>query len=83
MLKRLFFVSVLFLITLPTAQAQLPDFTALVEDVSPAVVKINTVSRGSKVQVPQLPEGQIPDIFRDFFVRIDVYAPFRVGMLRS
>lgn len=67
MLKRLFFVSVLFLITLPTAQAQLPDFTALVEDVSPAVVKINTVSRGSKVQVPQLPEGQIPDIFRDFF----------------
>ena len=67
MSKRFFFVSTLFLITLSSAQAQLPNFTDLVEDVSPAVVKINTISKGRRQQNQQLPEGQIPDIFRDLF----------------
>ena len=67
MLNRFFFVTVFFLVTLSSAQAQLPDFTSLVEDVSPAVVKINTVSKGRKQQAQQLPQGQIPEIFRDFF----------------
>jgi serine protease Do len=66
-LNRFFFVTVFFLVTLSSAQAQLPDFTSLVEDVSPAVVKINTVSKGRKQQAQQLPQGQIPEIFRDFF----------------
>jgi serine protease Do len=60
-------VAIFFLVTFSTAQAQLPDFTRLVEDVSPAVVKINTVSKGRKQQAQQLPQGQIPEIFRDLF----------------
>ena len=67
MLNRFFFVTVFFLATLSSAQAQLPDFTGLVEDVSPAVVKINTVSKGREQQAQQFPQGQIPEIFRDLF----------------
>ena len=67
MLNRFFLVTVFFLVTLSSAQAQLPDFTSLVENVSPAVVKINTVSKGRKQQAQQLPQGQIPEIFRDLF----------------
>ncbi len=67
MLNRFLLVAIFFLVTLSTAQAQLPDFTRLVEDVSPAVVKINTVSKGRKQQAQQLPQGQIPEIFRDLF----------------
>ena len=67
MLNRFLLVAIFFLVTLSTAQAQLPDFTRLVENVSPAVVKINTVSKGRKQQAQQLPQGQIPEIFRDFF----------------
>jgi serine protease Do len=66
-LNRFFLVTVFFLVTLSSAQAQLPDFTSLVENVSPAVVKINTVSKGRKQQAQQLPQGQIPEIFRDLF----------------
>lgn len=67
MLKRFFFVSIFCLVTLSSAQAQLPNFTDLVEQVSPAVVKINTISEGRKQQAQQLPQQQLPDIFRDFF----------------
>ena len=67
MLNRFLLVAIFFLVTLSTAQAQLPDFTRLVENVSPAVVKINTVSKGRKQQAQQLPQGQIPEIFRDLF----------------
>lgn len=55
-----FFVAVTFL--LPPVQAALPDFSDLVEDVSPSVVKINTVSISE-----QHSSQQIPDIFRDLF----------------
>ena len=44
------------------AYADLPDFTDLVEEVSPAVVKINTVS----VTQRQSSQQRMPDIFRDF-----------------
>lgn len=45
----------------------LPDFADLIEQTSPAVVKINTVSK-VKNPILQIPQGQqIPDIFRHFF----------------
>lgn len=55
-----FFVAVV--VFLPTVQASLPNFSDLVEDVSPSVVKINTVSLSR-----QHSSQQIPDIFRDLF----------------
>jgi serine protease Do len=55
-----FFVAVV--VFLPTVQASLPNFSDLVEDVSPSVVKINTVSLSQ-----QHASQQIPDIFRDLF----------------
>jgi len=81
-LKKLFFFSMLVLVAVPSiqfivsstqvvvpsAQVELPDFTDLVERASPAVVKINTVSR-SQWQSSQQFQGQIPDIFRDLFER--------------
>ena len=68
MLKELFFFSILVLVVVPSTQAELPDFTDLVEEVSPAVVKINTVSRSQRQSSQQF-QGQIPDIFRDLFER--------------
>jgi serine protease Do len=53
----------LFLIVSPV-QAELPNFADLVEDVSPAVVKINTVTKGKQSAQPNL-QGQLPDIFRE------------------
>ena len=51
------------------AQAQLPDFTPLVESASPAVVNISTKqkvpARGAGAHMPDL-EG-LPPIFREFF----------------
>lgn len=47
---------------LPVAQAKLPNFSDLVQDVSASVVKINTVSISE-----QHSSQQIPDIFRDLF----------------
>ncbi len=51
------------------AQANLPDFTPLVESASPAVVNISTKqkvpARGATAQIPEL-EG-LPPIFREFF----------------
>jgi serine protease Do len=50
-----------------SANAQLPDFTALIEKTSPAVVKINTVQKARKSSASQMPSGQIPEIFRELF----------------
>ena len=60
------FFLVIFL--LPSARAELPDFTGLIADNSPAVVKIRAVVK----KVPerrrqQAPQGEIPEFFRDFF----------------
>lgn len=52
--------------------AELPDFTKLIEQHSPAVVKITAVSKGAVVQVPQqLPPNMegLPDIFRELLER--------------
>lgn len=58
-----------FLIGVNFAQAQsLPDFTQLIEEQSPAVVKITTQGSVGGGQAGQLPQGQqIPEIFREFF----------------
>jgi serine protease Do len=60
------------------AQAQLPEFTALVEESSPAVVNISTrqktpVATAANGQIPDL-EG-LPPIFREFFERSIPQAP--------
>ena len=48
-----------------TSHAGLPDFTGLVEEVAPAVVKINTIgSIETNNEQPQIRE-QMPDIFRE------------------
>jgi len=65
-LRKLLFLSIFLLIAIPPARAGLPDFTDLVEEVSPAVVKINTISRAEQPS-PQHFQGQLPDIFRDLF----------------
>jgi len=68
-LKRFFVVTSFALLVFNSlaAVAQLPDFTELVEKTSPAVVKINTVQKARKSRLSQIPQDQIPDIFRDLF----------------
>lgn len=66
MARRVFAVFLLgFFWALP-GLSELPDFTGLIEDNSPAVVKINTVEKTSLRRGQQLPPN-MPDIFRDFF----------------
>lgn len=67
-------IAVVTLILLPAASfaAQLPDFTELIEQHSPAVVKITAVSKGAMAQAPQQlpPDMQgLPDIFRELLER--------------
>ena len=57
-----------------TAQAGLPDFTKLAEELSPAVVNISTVQKkaqqspGLRHHLPQIPEGTpFDELFRRFF----------------
>lgn len=64
----------LMLLVMPAAQAQLPDFTVLVEESAPAVVNISTrqtvhtqAALGGFQGLPDL-EG-LPPIFREFFER--------------
>ena len=65
MLRKLLLISSCILITICSAHAELPDFTDLVEEVSPSVVKINSI--GSTEQSSRQLQGQLPDIFRDLF----------------
>ncbi|MDQ2075383.1 DegQ family serine endoprotease [Marinimicrobium sp. ABcell2] len=52
------------------AQAQaLPDFTDLIEEHSPAVVKITVRGSVTAQERRQMPEEQIPEMFREFFER--------------
>ena len=52
------------------AQAQLPEFTELVDDVSPAVVNISTRSSQPSSRPQQMPDLQnLPPFFREFFER--------------
>lgn len=62
----------LILLPLTSSAAELPDFTQLIEQHSPAVVKITAVSKGATAQVPQeLPPNMqgLPDIFRELLER--------------
>ena len=61
------FILSVSLFTSLAANAQLPDFTLLIEETSPAVVKINTVQKARKSAASQIPPGQMPDIFRELF----------------
>ena len=66
MFIRFVFITVLVLMQSVASHASLPDFTKLVEDAAPAVVKINTVSRPEREQINAGRQGQIPEMFRDF-----------------
>lgn len=65
------------------AQAEnLPDFTALIEKHSPAVVKITAINRTPRQSLSNVPPGmqqQIPEIFRDFLERRQI--PREQGVL--
>jgi len=64
-LKKVILISCLLVFCNTNAYASLPDFTALVEEVAPAVVKINTVSKAApKAEQPRI-QGQMPEIFRE------------------
>ena len=63
MIRKLLLIPTLLLIAVSPARAQLPDFTDLVSEVSPAVVKINTSGEAPQQSMRQ----PIPDIFRDLF----------------
>ena len=65
MLKKLIFVTTILFFSVSSAYGQLPDFADLVEEVAPAVVKINTVTKNSKQQTQQNMQGQLPEIFRE------------------
>ena len=53
----------------PLALASLPDFTVLIADNSPAVVKIRATEKAPELrrQEQAIPRGELPDAFRDFF----------------
>ena len=63
MLKKVIFTVCLLAFCNTNAYASLPDFTVLVEEAAPAVVKINTVSQAApKGEQPRI-QGQMPEIF--------------------
>jgi len=66
-LNRIFFITCCFVMAVPSANADLPDFTQLVEKTAPAVVKINTVGKAAPQNEQSRIQGQMPDIFRDLF----------------
>ncbi len=67
LLKLVLSAGVGIIVCLPyVVQAELPDFTVLIEQNSPAVVKINTVDRASSNRRRQESPQQMPDVFRDF-----------------
>jgi len=64
-----FFIGFVVVVSL-NVQAQLPDFTQLVDDVSPAVVNISTRSSQPASRPQQMPDLQnLPPFFREFFER--------------
>jgi serine protease Do len=63
-LKKFVTVTLLCICSISAAYGQLPDFADLVEEVAPAVVKINTVTKGRN-QTQQNMQGQLPEIFRE------------------
>ncbi|GAB2196191.1 DegQ family serine endoprotease [Sessilibacter sp. MAH4] len=59
---------ILLVVSFSVSAQKLPNFADLVEAQSPAVVKINTVSRANRSRQSIIPDTQqLPDIFRHFF----------------
>ncbi|MBL4782560.1 MAG: DegQ family serine endoprotease [Porticoccaceae bacterium] len=50
-----------------SAHAQLPDFTQLIEENSPAVVKITAVEGSASRRRENIPQGKVPEVLRDLF----------------
>ena len=69
MLKKFIFVTTFFFFVISPAYAQLPNFADLVEDVSPAVVKINTVIKGPKQSAQQNFQGQLQQLLDCLMVK--------------
>ncbi len=65
-LNGLFFVCIFVFCQQVTAHG-LPEFTQLIEQQSPAVVKINTVARKGRMPEFNIPHDQLPEMFRHFF----------------
>ena len=80
-------LAVVLLCALLTSQAWarlgLPDFTGLVKEASPAVVNISTTQKvptrhpglPEGLQIPDIPEGPLGDLFRHFFGEGEPDAP--------
>ena len=68
MLKKIWIYALLIFVS-SRAFSELPDFTGLIEETSPAVVKINTMQKVDARGRSAIPQGQIPEIFRDLFER--------------
>ncbi len=69
-------ITLLFMQSLAQADSQLPNFTQLVEDYSPAIVNISTTQKIKHPKVsrhhalpgmPNIPDGPFGDLFRRFF----------------
>lgn len=56
----------LFLVSTVVSAIELPDFTDLIEQTSPAVVKINVQTFSTPTNFSN-PNSQIPEFYRDFF----------------
>ncbi|MBF7731634.1 DegQ family serine endoprotease [Pseudomonas sp. N040] len=70
------------------ASAQLPEFTTLVEQASPAVVNISTTqkipARHAGAGAPQMPDLEgLPPMFREFFERMPQMQPPAEGRQRE
>jgi len=63
----LMFILLVLPVAVSAASYNLPDFTPLIEKSSPAVVKINTVTKVKQGGFNLPPGQQIPDIFRHLF----------------
>ncbi|AFU97879.1 DegQ family serine endoprotease [Simiduia agarivorans] len=60
-------ILVLCAFAVPSQARSLPDFTQLIEETSPAVVKINTLEHAKRNSQRQMPPQNIPEIFRHLF----------------
>ena len=67
MMTRAVIAFVCLFIGVSLVHAHLPDFTALIEENSSAVVKITAVESNSSRRREAIPQGQIPDALRDLF----------------
>ncbi|WP_372591947.1 DegQ family serine endoprotease [Guyparkeria sp.] len=68
----LLMVALVWVLAASPVEAKYPDFATLSKENAPAVVNINTVTKGSASgpsmpMMPNLPPGPLGDMFRDFF----------------